>query len=93
VVDSIEGVGLHVIASNDPIPRLSPRELVARMPEAAVRDMTEWLDASPETIFAAMLKTEHDPDALLIDRSRTATLAIEDDRPVNEFYFVRRLWP
>jgi spermidine synthase len=90
VVGSFLGTGLHVLASNDPIPRLSPAEIVARMPEAAVRDMTEWLDESPASVFATMLRLEYVPDALLIDRSRTATLAIDDNRPVNEFYFIRR---
>ena len=93
VVGSFQGNGLHVLASNDPIPRLSPGELVARMPASAVSDMGEWLDAPPASVFATMLSKEYAPDSLLIDRSRTATLAISDDRPVNEFYFMRRWSP
>ena len=37
-----------------------------------------------------MLAKEYDPESLLIDGSRTATRAISDDHPVNEFYFLRR---
>jgi len=91
VFGSIYGVGYHVIASNDPIPNLRPEELVARMPEAAVSDMREWNDSPPASFFAKMLGKEYDVDGLLIGRSRAATLAITDDRPVNEFFLMRRL--
>ena len=91
VFESIEGGGFHVTASDDPIPRLSPDELVARMPEAARRDMTEWLPAKPVELFARMLSGEYVVDSLLIGQSRALTLAISDDRPVNEFYLMRAL--
>jgi spermidine synthase len=90
VVESIDGNGLQVLASNDPIPRRSAEDLVARMPEAAVHDMREWSDAPPTAFFAAMLAKEYAPESLLIDGSRAVTLAISDDRPVNEFYWMRR---
>jgi hypothetical protein len=91
VFSSIEGDGFHVTASNDPIPRLSPEELVARMPEAAVRDMVEWIVAPPPQFFERMLGNEYVVESLLIGHSREATLAISDDRPVNEFYLNRSL--
>ena len=90
VVQSIEGAGFHVMASNEPLPRLTPEELVARMPEAAVSDMREWIDAPPAKFFEYMLANEYVAESLLLDHSRTATLAITDDLPVNEFYFMRR---
>jgi hypothetical protein len=61
------------------------------MPQAAVRDLREWDDSRPETFFGNMLRNEYSVDALLIDHSRAATLAISDDRPVNEFFLMRRL--
>jgi len=88
---SINGGSFHVTASNDPIPRLSADELVARMPEAAIRDMKEWIDAPPAEFFQRMLGYEYAAESLLIDHSRAATLAISDDRPVNEFYLMRTL--
>jgi len=91
VTSSIGGDGFHVTASNDPIPRLSADELVARMPEAAVLDMTEWIKAPPARFFQRMLSGEYVVESLLIDQSRAATLAISDDRPVNEFYLLRQL--
>ena len=90
VLGSIEGNGFHVMASNDPLPRLNPAELVARMPEAAVSDMREWVNAPPTKFFEFMLANEYVVESLLIDHSRAATLAISDDRPVNEFYLLRR---
>ncbi len=84
------GFGYHVIASNDPIPRLSPEELVAAMPEAAVADMTEWNPSLPTSFFSRMLGNAHAVDTLLIEGSREKTVAITDDRPVNEFLLMRR---
>ena len=91
VLGSINDLGFHITASNDPIPRLSPEELVARMPDAAIRDMREWIGAPPTEFFDYMLAHELVVETMLIDHSRTATLAISDDRPVNEFYFLRRM--
>ena len=91
VMGSIGGDGFHITASNDPIPRLSAEELVARMPQAAVSDMTEWIAAPPARFFQRMFDNEYVVESLLIDHARAATLAISDDRPVNEFYLVRRL--
>jgi spermidine synthase len=88
---SIQGHGFHITASNDPIPRLTPEQLVARMPPAAVSDMKEWIDAPPTKFFEYMLSNEYVVESMLIGGSREATLAISDDRPVNEFYFMRRL--
>jgi spermidine synthase len=90
VMRSIDGTGFHVSASMTPIPRLPASALVARMPAAAVRDMREWLDAPPERFFQFMLDNEFVPESLLVDGSRAATVAISDDRPVNEFFFARR---
>ena len=90
VFASIYGNGFHFLMSNDPIPRLSADRLVAQMPAAAVADMQEWMHAPPRDFFTTMLSREYNVDSLLIGRSRTVTLAISDDRPVNEFYFLRR---
>ena len=88
---SVEGCGYHYMASMQPIPRLSDSELLSRMPDAARRDMMEWDEAAPSiTYLRAMLGYELDPNSLLIDGSRWKTVAICDDRPINEFFFVRR---
>lgn len=91
VMGSIAGTGFHITASNDPIPKLTPYQLAARMPDAAIRDMTEWDHEMPVKFFAQMLANEYVVDSLLTGQSRAATVAITDDRPVNEFYLQRRM--
>ena len=90
VFSSIYGFGFHLLASKSPIPRLDAGQLVAAMPPAAIADMTEWVHAEPVRFFEVMLRHEYEPESLLLERSRAATVAIQDDRPVNEFYMLRR---
>jgi spermidine synthase len=91
VMSAVDGTGYHVTASNDPIPHLTPDQLVGRMPPAALADMREWDQVPAADFFDYMLSHEYVTESLLIGRSREATLGISDDRPVNEFYFMRRL--
>jgi hypothetical protein len=78
------------MASMQPIPRLTERELLARMPDAAVWDMTEWQNLAPIEYFRAFVAREIAPESAFLDGSGTKTTAIRDDRPVNEFFFMRR---
>ena len=90
VYGSVFGIGLHYFASMSPIPERTSPELVARMPAAAVRDMMEWGPAlSPAQQFRLMLSNPTSP-AELIARSPN-TPALQDDRPVNEYYLLREL--
>jgi len=66
-----------------------------RMPPEAVADLTEW--TSPEQgdrrqvvarTFASMLGNEWDLDAMIADSPNTP--ALRDDRPINEYYVLRR---
>jgi hypothetical protein len=87
---SLRGWGIHFIASDRPLPRRSPEELVQRMPAAAVTDMMEWGPAaSPQLQFAAMLKSELPINRFLADSPQTS--AMHDDRPVNEYFLLRLL--
>jgi spermidine synthase len=82
--------GYHYLASDHPIPERSPEELVQRMPALAVQDMQEWLaSASAEGSFSAILSRERSPREI-IEASKT-TPAMHDDRPINEYFLVRRL--
>ena len=90
IYGSVLGIGLHYFASMSPIPERSAPELVARMPAAAVRDMMEWGPAlTPAQQFRLMLSNPTSP-AELIARS-PKTPALQDDRPVNEYYLLRYL--
>jgi len=80
------------LASMSPIPMRTAKEMVARMPAPAVADMIEWGPAStPVEQFDLMLSNWYAP-LELIARSPD-TPALQDDRPVNEYYLLRELFP
>ncbi len=83
---SVEGWGYHLLASAAPIPPLSAEALAARLPERAARDLTEW-GPYPTAVeqFAAVLSREL-PLAEIVP---PAVPALTDDRPLNEYYFLR----
>lgn len=86
---SVEGWGLHLLASGQPIADRTADELVARMPAAAQEDLVAWgPHRTPREQLEAVLGREIVPEWPVIAR-RSAPLT--DDRPVNEYYLVRRL--
>jgi spermidine synthase len=87
----IEGWGVHFIASRQPIPNRTPAELAKQMPASAVADLVEWGPyPTAEQQFAAVLKKEVSIDWLIaLDKD---VPAMEDDRPVNEYYLLRDGW-
>ena len=90
VFPPVEIHGLHFLASNGAMGRRTAAELAARVPAAAARDMLEWGPAKTvEGQFELMLRGEMPLDAV-IDADRGAPM-LTDDRPVNEYYFLRRL--
>ena len=89
VFGTLEGPGLHFLASNEPIPERTAEELAARMPPSAKRDLVEWGPGkTPEANFGIVLSKEHSISEILA-RDRQAPV-LTDDRPVNEFYALRR---
>ena len=91
VFHSLNGWGYHFLASRQPIPDLTPAELAAKLPADAATDMVEWgPEHDPEHQFADVLKTELPIDQI-IALAPQAT-ALQDDRPVNEYYAIRSNW-
>jgi spermidine synthase len=89
VFRSVVDWGYHFTASSQPIPNRTAEELVQRMPPAAVRDMMEWgPEPTPKQQFAVVLYSEL-PVSQLITRAPTAP-PIEDNRPINEYYWLRK---
>lgn len=82
--------GVHFLASNQPIPSLSADDLAGKLPSAAAADIVEWETGYiPAGIFAVLLRYEVSIDSLIaLDPNAPA---LTDDRPVNEYYFLRRL--
>jgi spermidine synthase len=90
VFNSVGRWGWHFLASASPIPLRTADELVARMPASAVTDMTEWGPASmPVEQFNLMLSQEMTLDQMI--RLSPTTPALQDDRPMNEYFLLRRI--
>ena len=87
---SISGWGVHYLASRQPIPNLSAAELARRMPPRAAADLVEWGPfPTPEQQFDGVLKNELPIDWIIaLDKNAPA---MEDDRPVNEYYLMREI--
>jgi len=88
--ESIEGWGIHYLASMEPIELPPAESLLARMPVDARLDLEEWVwtdedDAS--TFLQRMFAREIDMRSLVGD---DPTMVITDDRPFNEYYLLRR---
>jgi spermidine synthase len=87
---SIERLGFHLLASMSPIRSVTSLQLAQRLPADAIRDLMEWGPAStPEAQFQSVLNREV-PLASIIQGDPNAP-ALEDDRPVNEYFLIRRL--
>jgi len=88
VFPSVEHWGWHFFASDRPIQNRSAAELVARMPAKAVTDMMEWGPAkTPDEQFDLMLSAEMTAEQLIA--MAPATPALQDDRPINEYFLLR----
>jgi len=83
------GWGIHFLASMQPLHNWTPKELAQHMPESAARDLIEWgPQADAEHQFGALLKNKSSIDQMIAEAP--ATPALQDDRPVNEYYLIRR---
>lgn len=81
--------GFHFLASMQPIPRASGAVLASRLPPSAVADFLEWgPERTAERQFDWILAGEK-PIAALIGLA-PGVPAVQDDRPFNEYYFLRR---
>lgn len=90
VYRSVTGWGWHFLASMSPIPERNASDLVARMPPAAVKDMMEWGPAAtPAEQFDRILSTKTTLQELIGGASDTPPM--QDDRPINEYFFLRDL--
>lgn len=87
---SIEGWGVHMLASDSPIPNRNAQALAQRLPEDAKRDLLEWgPSATADSQFAAILRNEIRIENLISPAPSVA--ALSDDHPVNEYYLLRHL--
>ena len=86
---SVEGWGIHYLASASPIGSAPASTLAGRLPPRAAADLLEWGPyETAERQFATVLEGELSLEALVAADPRAP--ALQDDRPVNEYYLVRR---
>ncbi|MBV8490580.1 MAG: hypothetical protein JO199_08625, partial [Candidatus Eremiobacteraeota bacterium] len=82
--------GMHFIASMRPIALPNAAQFVERMPPAARRDLTEWKAGKSAAAVAADILASEIPFAPLLPPPDSGVPALSDDRPYNEYFFVRR---
>lgn len=86
---TLEGPGIHFLASMTPISQRSASELAAKLPPDAARDLLEYGPAStPVEQFGIVLSHELSLDEII--RQSPGVPAVQDDRAVNEYFLVRR---
>lgn len=86
---SMEGWGLHVLASLRPIPDVAAGQFLERMPRGARQDLLEWTPtADPVALIQKVLGSEKSVEQML---SRSPNTRITDDEPYNEYFMLRYL--
>jgi len=86
---SVEGWGIHVLASMEPIEMQTPEQLVARMPAAAQKDLLEWAPPGNLPSYLGLVLSREVP----VNRALNPNPEVEitDDHPLNEYFLLRRL--
>ncbi len=90
VFRSIEGWGFHFLSSMNPIPVTPGSVLASRLPPDAIADLLEWGPAlTAEQQFSLVLERELPLETLIAVAPDVP--ALQDDRPINEYFFLRRM--
>jgi predicted membrane-bound spermidine synthase len=86
---SVEGWGIHLLASMEPIEPQTAEELAARMPDAAKKDLLEWSSSPNLPGYLNLVVSQEGAikDAL----NPNPEIQVADDHPYNE-YFLLREW-
>ncbi|HXZ31835.1 MAG TPA: MFS transporter [Terriglobales bacterium] len=87
---NVKTQGLLFLASDAPFAARTATSLVQRMPATAIHDLLEWgPEMTPEKQLADIMDHEVPIETVIAQAPEAA--ALDDDRPVNEYYFLRRL--
>jgi spermidine synthase len=89
VFHPVGGRGFHFLASGQPLPERTAAELAQHLTPKAARDLMEWgPEPTPELQFASVLQKELSLDQMIAQAPDAP--ALQDDRPENEYYLMRR---
>lgn len=84
----INGHGVHLLASMEPLQNITTEQVAAALPKAAIQDLMEWSDSpDPVTYLNQVLNTPVSTEALL---NSDPSIRVTDDQPYNEYFFLRR---
>jgi spermidine synthase len=86
---SVEGWGMHMLASMEPIESIDAQQLTARMPENAKNDLVEWDDSKNTAAYLERVVTREILIPLTLNPD--AQIQVTDDKPFNEYYLLRGL--
>lgn len=84
---SVEGRGLHFLASMEPLEDMTVDKMLLRLPMRAQRDLSEWSRDGLRADIGKVLAQELPIARVLPDRP---SILITDDRPYNEYFLLRR---
>ena len=86
---SVEGWGVHMLGSMEPIEQLDASQLTARMPESARKDLVEWNAGTDASSFMGQVLSREIPVSLKLNPD--PAIEVTDDQPFNEYFLLRRL--
>jgi spermidine synthase len=87
---SIEGWGVHYLASMTPLPDIDAEQFAARLPPRAQRDLVEWQPNSSAASMAADILANRMPMTGIVSDPLGRPI-VDDDSPFNEYFLLRRL--
>jgi predicted membrane-bound spermidine synthase len=99
VYKSLEGWGFHFLASMEPFQTPSSKDSVSRLPTMAKDDLVEWakgkelfndLEREKQVEEYFNLSFENEIPVELLLNQKDKSIFISDDRPYNEYFFLRR---
>ncbi|MGA2442986.1 MAG: hypothetical protein ABSH08_18695 [Tepidisphaeraceae bacterium] len=86
---SVEGWGMHLLGSMEPIANLDSQQVAARMPASAKSDLLEWTDTRDAASYLDRVLGNEIPLQVLVNPDRH--VIVTDDRPFNEYFLLREL--
>jgi predicted membrane-bound spermidine synthase len=85
---SMEGWGLHLLASAEPIERQTAEGLAANMPADAKTDLLEWSGSSDLPGYLNLVVSHEIPINNLLNPN--LKILLTDDHPFNEYFLLRQ---
>jgi spermidine synthase len=86
---SVEGGGMHLLGSMEPMANLDSHQVAARMPASAQRDLLEWADTRDAASYLDIVLGNETPLQAILNPD--PHVIVTDDQPFNEYFLLRRM--